>query len=286
MPHDSEHLPPPENGPGIRPRPSPGEVAVWLLTATAREVEAGDRLSGVLSDVEQQRRDSLARAADRRLYVLAHVGLRVVLGDYLGLAPEQVELRRAPCPLCGEPHGRPEVAAAPPLHFSLSHSGTAALYAVAAAPVGADIESAGNLSATDWETLPVLHPAERAAVGRLPPADRRTALLHCWVHKEAYLKGLGTGLGVDPMSVLVGLGSAFASPSHPRPPGWGLASVPSPRGYAGAVALQGATDPVVVPHRLSLADHATVPPPPRDRCSRPELRPELRSELRSELPLG
>ncbi|MFF4897896.1 4'-phosphopantetheinyl transferase family protein [Streptomyces sp. NPDC001068] len=138
---------------------------MWLLSATGPEMAAADRLSGVLSDEEVRRRDALARGADRRLYATAHVGLRFVLGAYLGLAPERVELHRAACPLCGGPHGRPEVAARPPLHFSLSHAGSAVLCAVAGAPVGADVESAENVCASDWEFLPVLHPDERAGGG-------------------------------------------------------------------------------------------------------------------------
>jgi 4'-phosphopantetheinyl transferase len=39
-----------------------------------------------------------------------------------------------------------------------------------------------------------LHPAERAALAELPPARREEGFLSCWVRKEAYLKGMGTGL--------------------------------------------------------------------------------------------
>jgi 4'-phosphopantetheinyl transferase len=66
-----------------------------------------------------------------------------------------------------------------------------------------------------------LHPNERLAIGALPPDERRSAALRCWVRKEAYLKGIGTGLGIDPAGVEVGLGPAIdPSPGRPAPDGW------------------------------------------------------------------
>lgn len=77
--------------------------------------------------------------------------------------------------------------------ISLSRTDGLAAIALSHAVVGIDVESLGRAVELD-DLVAALHPDE------LPVAGRRQALRH-WVRKEAYLKGLGTGLGVDPATV-------------------------------------------------------------------------------------
>lgn len=223
--------------PGADHRPRPGTVEIRLLHAAPEEIRAAEQLEGVLSSEERQRADAFLRDADRALYLVSHVGLRLILGRLLGLDAAEVELGRAPCPLCDGPHGRPEVPAEPPLHFSLSHAREYALCGVAADPVGVDLEAAAGVPGT--ELVPTtLHPAEQQAMATLPEVRRPEAFLHCWVRKEAYLKGLGTGLGTEPATVDVGLGPVYGGTAEPSLGGWSLATVPAPPGYAAAAALR------------------------------------------------
>ncbi|MFI9769513.1 4'-phosphopantetheinyl transferase family protein [Streptomyces sp. NPDC052415] len=235
-------------GPG---RPHAGAVEVWRFHATPAEVEAAERMADLLDPEERRRAAAFRRPADRGLYLVSHVGLRVLLGARLGLAPVSVELRRAACPLCGGPHGRPEVTAAPDLHFSLSHAHGLALCALAGTPVGVDVEAAASVP--DLSLVPHLHPAERVAIGRLPESRRADAFLQCWVRKEAYLKGIGTGLGIDPATVHVGLGARDDDTALEEPDGWRLATVAVPLGHAAAVALQHPDAPAVATRVASLA---------------------------------
>ncbi|MEK8173122.1 4'-phosphopantetheinyl transferase superfamily protein [Streptomyces sp. M19] len=58
----------------------------------------------------------------------------------------------------------------------------------------------------------------------MPEAARPAAFARCWTRKEAYLKGIGTGLSQDPSVSYVGTGV------DPVPVGpWTMADVPSPR---------------------------------------------------------
>ncbi|WP_377270651.1 4'-phosphopantetheinyl transferase family protein [Peterkaempfera sp. SMS 1(5)a] len=234
-------------------RPAAGAVEVRMLHATAPgEVRAAEQLAGILSAEERKRAEGFVRAADRGLYLVSHVGLRLLLGAQLGVAPGSVDLRRAPCPLCAALHGRPEVAAEPELHFSLSHAGEYAMCATAAVPVGADLEAAAN--APGIELVPTtLHPEERSALAALPEERQAEAFLHCWVRKEAYLKGLGTGLGMAPDTVRVGLGPQLQQTPEPPLDGWSLAPVSAPRGYAAAVALLHPGTVAVTVRQLSIA---------------------------------
>ncbi|CAM5330778.1 hypothetical protein STANM309S_02549 [Streptomyces tanashiensis] len=65
------------------------------------------------------------------------------------------------------------------------------------------------------------------------PALRPAAFARVWTRKEAYLKGIGTGLGADPSADYVGSG-----PVPTAPAGWLLADVVVPDGHHAAVALR------------------------------------------------
>jgi len=140
-------------------------------------------------------------------------------------------LTREPCPLCGGAHGRPALSGGP--HFSLTHAGDLVLLAFAAQPVGVDAEVVPE-PADATELAGVLHPRERAELSALPEQDRAAAFARCWTRKEAYLKGTGTGLGEDPSVSYVG--TAENGPASP--PGWRLADVDVPAGYAAATAVR------------------------------------------------
>ncbi|MFE9562901.1 4'-phosphopantetheinyl transferase family protein [Streptomyces sp. NPDC006487] len=211
--------------------PGPGlwAVRVGLYADRARELE------GMLDDAERARLQGIRRAGDRDQYRVAHVVLRQLLGDRLGRDPARVRFFREPCPGCGGPHGRPAVPGTP-LHFSLSHAGDAVLVAFADGPVGVDVErrpAPALASQVASELAQVLHPAERAELSALPVDERPAAVARCWSRKEAYLKGVGIGLGGDPALTYVGTG---ATPS--APPGWTVTDVPAFPGYVAARAVR------------------------------------------------
>ncbi|MFC8538359.1 4'-phosphopantetheinyl transferase family protein [Streptomyces sp. NPDC057249] len=224
------------DGPGN----APAVVDVWTLRIPDHAATAAAR-AGILDAEETARAAGFLDPAARARYVASHVGLRVLLGTRLGTAPQDVSLVRERCglPGCAKPHGRPAVAGRTGLHFSLSHAGDFALYALAATPVGADIEAPDTAGDGLERMARRLHPDERRAVDALAPALRGDALLGCWVRKEAFLKGIGTGLPGGVGAHHVGLASALAPPwAPPGPAGWALLDAPAPDGCRAAVALK------------------------------------------------
>ncbi|MEV6836224.1 4'-phosphopantetheinyl transferase superfamily protein [Streptomyces sp. NPDC051133] len=215
-------------------------VELWTLWIPDHAAAAAAR-AGVLDAEETERAAGFQDPAARTRFVTSHVGLRVLLGARLGAPPQDVTVVRERCgmPGCEKQHGRPAVAGHPSVHFSLSHAGDVALYALAASPVGADIESL-ELARDGLERMARrLHPAERRALDALPATLRQEALLGCWVRKEAFLKGIGTGLPGGVGAHHVGLATALAPPwAPPVPDGWALLDVPAPDGYQAAVALR------------------------------------------------
>ncbi|MFI8960828.1 4'-phosphopantetheinyl transferase family protein [Streptomyces sp. NPDC053493] len=206
--------------------------------------------TGPLDARERERAAAFVRPVDRALYTAAHLALRTVLGGLLGERPGDLVFTREPCPCCGAPHGRPALAARgtaatapPPLHFSLSHTRGRVLIATAPVPVGADVELRPGPEAVR-DLLSVLHPGERAEVEAVAhPVRRAAAFGRIWARKEAYLKGLGTGLGrATTLDDLSG-----------EPAGWTVDDLDAGPDHHAAVALRSArpaTRPPVV-HRLS-----------------------------------
>lgn len=125
--------------------------------------------------------------------------LREVLGAYLGLAADQVNLTH------GE-YGRPTLADThePSLDFNWSHSGNHALIAIgrAVAP-GIDLERLRPRPRALEIASRYFSDDEAEALAALPDGVRSAAFLELWTAKEAVLKALGRGLafGLDRLTI-------------------------------------------------------------------------------------
>ncbi|MFD4577991.1 4'-phosphopantetheinyl transferase family protein [Streptomyces sp. NPDC058417] len=214
------------------PRPLRGPLELYLAQVAAQDEQALEHARELLDAEERARAAAFRHDRDRDAYVVAHAALRGVLSVLLGVRAQALPLAREPCAGCGGPHGRP-VLRAPGVHFSLSHSGGLVMVALAPEPVGVDVEGLASVRAV-LGAQSALHRAESEELARLPAAARPEAFTRTWVRKEAYLKGLGTGLVRDPSLDYVGTGPHPVVPS----PGWSLRDVLVPTGYAAAVAVR------------------------------------------------
>jgi 4'-phosphopantetheinyl transferase len=215
-----------------RRRALAGPLELYLAQVGAQDEWTLHRARELLDTGEQARARAFRHARDRDAYVVAHAALRGALSTVLGVRADALPLIREPCAGCGGPHGRPALSTSE-VHFSLSHSGGLVLVALAPAPVGVDVEGIATARA-EQDARAALHAAEADELRRLPPHERPPAFTRAWVRKEAYLKGLGTGLVRSPSLDYMGTGPLPADPA----PGWTLRDVLVPSGYAAAVALR------------------------------------------------
>ncbi|MET8274528.1 MULTISPECIES: 4'-phosphopantetheinyl transferase family protein [unclassified Streptomyces] len=210
-----------------------------MLVPPAQELDAFGL--SVLDAEERRRMTTFRRRDDRVRYGFAHVALRRILAARLDVEPYAVKFGREPCPICAGPHGRPVLD--PPstrTRFSLSRSGQRVLIAVAELPVGVDVEGIPS-GPTVTDVAGALHPAERAAIEAVPLAERGAAFARVWARKEAYLKGIGTGLG---------RGLAEDDTGAPIP-GWRLVDLPMDDEHAAALAVHSSRPPTInVRHSL------------------------------------
>ncbi|MFJ8313165.1 MULTISPECIES: 4'-phosphopantetheinyl transferase family protein [unclassified Streptomyces] len=223
----------------------PDGLDVWWMAVPPRQDAEADRRTtewaqALLDPLQTQRAARLRQPERRHRFISAHAGLRLLLSHYLGAAPARVALHRAACGHCGGAHGKP-YAEDGALHFSMSHSGQGVLYAFAPRPVGIDLETAPLRAGAEDRLAGYLHPEEQTDLAALPPGERASAFLRCWVRKEAYLKGIGVGIahGVD--GVRVGLGARPGRPGavSEGDGGWRLVDVNVPTGFVAAAAYPG-----------------------------------------------
>lgn len=167
-----------------------GQVHIWRARLDAADSEIV-RMAQLLAAAERARAERFRFVQDRRRFVAAHGALRAILGRYLGLAPEQVELEQ-------EPSGKPQLTAASNtagLQFSLAHSDDLALCAVTqGAPVGIDIEMQRPLPELEMIAQRFFTAGEQAALRALGGQAQSDGFYTCWTVKEAYVKAVGLGL--------------------------------------------------------------------------------------------
>ncbi len=115
-------------------------------------------------------------------------------GPALGVLAGYLDRPAASLRTVCEARGKPRLAGAPDLNFSLSDSGGAGVLAVSASPVGIDLEA---LRHRDWDDLAhrLLDPAAWSAFQVLALAARPLAFAHAWTQREAFVKATGLGLG-------------------------------------------------------------------------------------------
>ncbi len=172
---------------------SDDEVHVWRasLEAPASELQ---NLRKILADDEVRRADRFRFPKDRHHYTVARAVLRILLGRYLNLNPEEIRFEY-------NAYGKPDLdstAGDDALKFNLSHSGKLVLYAFTRhREVGIDIEwILRRLDQTEGIAERYFSARENAALRPLPEHLKQEAFFNCWTRKEAYIKARGKGLSL------------------------------------------------------------------------------------------
>jgi 4'-phosphopantetheinyl transferase len=179
------------------------EVHVWRIALEAGTLQA-QRLAYLLTPAEQARASRFRIEEDRCRFQVARAATRLILGGYLGLAPESVAIDV-------NQFGKPQLDASLVtqerwVHFNISHSGRWILAAFARSfPVGIDVEQVRAERVTEDLIGHIFSDNERRALQALPDQQRSAAFFNGWTSKEALLKGLGLGLSVSLRAIEVSI---------------------------------------------------------------------------------
>lgn len=161
-----------------------------------------DEAAALLDPRECLRAASFAFESDRDAFVRSHGFLRRRLGAFLNVAPAEIRIVVQP--------GKKPFVDGRPVEFSMSHSGSRAVVALArGCEIGIDLEVHDQSIALDdhFEGLVemVLGREEQDAI-LATSADRRVRrFLSYWTAKEARMKLTGEGLSLDPQAISLDL---------------------------------------------------------------------------------
>lgn len=215
-------------------------IHLWHLDLDATS-SCLEQYRAVLDVAERNRATRFYRRRDEHRYITAHGVLRHILGRYLHRSPIAVSISALK-------FGKP-VLSDSSLEFSLSHSDSRGVIAIARRQVGVDIErlrpipDVVDLSQRFFSRLDALH------ISTCPAESRSVEFLRYWTFKEAYLKACGLGLSVPLESVPTPVKEFKGRISdHDRQLNvttrWMLHQFQLKRDYVGAIAVNGGFDRV------------------------------------------
>lgn len=173
----------------------PGEVHIYATRLTLDrqwQVNAGQ----LLDRAESERAAQFRFEEDRYRFQKTRAALRLLLGNYLAIAPEHIQFREGS-------HGKPYLAEPEAdLQFNVSHTRGAAVLAFARqVELGIDIEHARRKVDVAGVGRRVFTSAEQDRLSRFAGASALRQFFRLWTAKEAYLKATGSGLSCDPATI-------------------------------------------------------------------------------------
>jgi 4'-phosphopantetheinyl transferase len=215
------------------------EIHAWVVDMRASEPQCA-MLRGWLDAREMERASRIPNLEKRRAFEVAHGILRYLLGRYRGCDPDTIEFAT-------EPEGKPSLALAEGIEFNMSHSAEWAAFAFSSnCAVGVDLEQVHALPGLPAIMRRLLCAEEAEELMQFSERDRERGFFCCWTRKEAYAKAIGLGLlaGFDQFRVavypdgparMIHIGSDAVKAAA-----WTIDDLPTPPGYACALAYPGA----------------------------------------------
>jgi len=166
------------------------DVHIWRINLNSDELQL-QSFRETLSSDEIARAERFYFPEHRQRFMAGRGTLRTILGQYLDIAPKQVEFEY-------QPRGKPLLAAKfadQGLLFNLSHSQDLALLGVSCQhQIGVDLEYIRTMSDLEGLAKRFFSAREYEYLRLLSPAQQQQIFFRYWTCKEAYLKATGDGL--------------------------------------------------------------------------------------------
>jgi 4'-phosphopantetheinyl transferase len=218
-----------------------GAIHVWAFSLN-ESPSFVEQCRSWLSEDERGRAARFIRQPDQRQFVLAHGGLRAVLGRYTGLDPSALLFQLSQT---GKPALLNGHATQSPLRFNLSHSHGRMLIAITGErEIGVDLEQIHDKAEVAKLAKRFYAPAEYERVMGLSGSEQTQQFYRYWVAKEAFLKGQGVGLRALQQCEIVHSNDSLRadillSKDATMQPGWTIHWLDCGAGWAGAVSAHG-----------------------------------------------
>lgn len=212
-----------------------GCVDVWVLLLPDHLGALTER-QALLAPDELERASRYLVPSHRNRFVATRGALRMILSRAMGIPPRDIGFSYGA-------HGKPRLARERGVFFNVSHSEDMAVIALTdVGELGVDIECVRHIGNLERLTQRFFSEGEHARIVSMPPPERLAAFFRYWTCKEAYMKGVGTGLscGLDRFEVILESHRArVVVPGAANEAGWTLSLTSPAADYFMAVALNG-----------------------------------------------
>lgn len=163
------------------------QVHIWQVSLD----QPVSRFYPLVSPDERNRAAPFHFERDRNRFIIRRGILRVILGSYLKVEPGAIRYHYG----VNNKPSLAEIDNNDNLHFSVSHSGGRALYALSrGCEIGVDIEYVRDIPEMEQLLEQVLSPQESEGFNALTGPEKREGFFSGWTRKEAFLKATGDGL--------------------------------------------------------------------------------------------
>jgi 4'-phosphopantetheinyl transferase len=161
------------------------------------DLERDENPSVPLDEHERARANAFVFDRDRKRFTIGRRFLKAVLARYLQADYSDVRLS-------ADANGKPRLTGNDELQFNVSHCGPIYVLAVACGEaLGIDIERHRAVSDARELGRMVFSPEESIQLDAAE--DKSSAFLTGWTRKEAFVKALGIGIGLELRAITVGL---------------------------------------------------------------------------------
>lgn len=168
------------------PELSNDQVHIWRINLK-QNFQQIPALTKLLNLKEQDRAERFKVKKAKNNFIIARGVLRLLLAKYLCITPKEIVFKQ-------NSYGKP-LLNCEPIKFNISHANDYALFIFAKNyHVGIDVESVRN----DFDFIAIAQKffsqQEIAALLNIPQEQQIQAFFNCWSRKEAFIKGIGTGI--------------------------------------------------------------------------------------------
>ena len=165
------------------------DIHVFKISISACTGKWAILYDSVLLQEELDKKTKFKKRSDHDRYLATRYALRKILSDFVSIPPSELRFYVTE-------NNKPRTEG---IHFNVSHSGDYILIAIAAFPIGIDIEELNRDFETDFVVAECFSREEQAFF--LEGGNNQIDFYTVWTRKEAILKATGEGL-TDELSKL------------------------------------------------------------------------------------
>ena len=233
------------------------DVHIWQMQHDVF-VKEKHKFSALLSDEEYKKAKSFQFEEDKTRYIICHGFLRILLAGYLKIKPDILKF-------CYGKFGKPYInnVGAENINFNISYSNNLLLVVISCEnKVGIDVEYMREINEMDQIVEAFFTDNEKMFFREVPEDEKISIFFRLWTRKEAFLKGLGTGIlkPLDEIEVVssgktkfvLGLGTEIIKIGS-----WYIKDLKVKKGYSAALALECDPDSIQLKFFTSISEYST-----------------------------